>query len=174
MTPLPYLDVHLTMTPGNKLACATCLFVLFIIFSSGCKFAELGKPAIVKNGRPCADIVISENPPRAVKLAALELQLYIQKISGAVLPVASSPQTNFAFHIYVGKSAWTDKLNIYSEGLKHGDRLGAVGGATQLGVSVGMGLASLGLGGPVGPAMVLGCGLARVGYYLHHFEELPQ
>ena len=94
--------------------------MLFIIFSSGCKFAELGKPAIVKNGRPCADIVISENPPRAVKLAALELQLYIQKMSGAVLPVASSPQTNFAFHIYVGKSAWTDKLNIYSEGLKHG------------------------------------------------------
>ena len=75
---------------------------------------------IVKDGQPCSDIVISDNPPRAVKLAALELQTYLKKISGAKLPIVIAPGTNVTVHIYVGKSKYTDELKITDEGLKYG------------------------------------------------------
>ncbi|MFA7159982.1 MAG: DUF4838 domain-containing protein [Kiritimatiellia bacterium] len=75
---------------------------------------------LVRNGKPLADIVIAEAPPRAVKLAAMELQEYIFKISGATLPVVTAPGIDIPAHIYVGKSAYTDKLKITGEGLKFG------------------------------------------------------
>ena len=38
---------------------------------------------LVKDGQPRAEIVIAENPPRTTRLAAQELQTYVEKISGA-------------------------------------------------------------------------------------------
>ncbi|MFA7160234.1 MAG: hypothetical protein WC299_13120, partial [Kiritimatiellia bacterium] len=87
---------------------------------SGCSFLDTGNLAIVKNGKPFADIVIAEKPPRAVKLAAIELQSHLEKISGARLAIATAPGTNVPNHIYVGKSPYTDKLNITADGLKYG------------------------------------------------------
>jgi hypothetical protein len=99
-----------------------CLsYALFTgFFFTGCSLTDAGKLFIIKNGKPCADIVIADNPPRAVKLAALELQACLEKISGARLAIATAPGTNVSMHIYVGKSAYTDKLNISDEGLKYG------------------------------------------------------
>ena len=75
---------------------------------------------LIKDGKPQADIVIADKPPRMVKLAAEELQAYIEKISGAKLAITNAPGTNVPAHIYVGRSAETDKLKITDEGLKHG------------------------------------------------------
>lgn len=83
---------------------------------------------IVKDGRPNAEIVIAAHPLRMVKLAALELQHYIEKISGARLPIVADPGTNFPVKIYVGRSAYTDKIGETArpgspqagEGLKYG------------------------------------------------------
>ncbi len=80
----------------------------------------LAEAYLVKDGKPCADIVISEKPPRAVKLAASELQTYIEKISGAKLAITNAPGADVPAHIYVGRSEGTDKLKITDEGLKHG------------------------------------------------------
>ena len=80
-------------------------------------FAE---PYLVKDGKPCADIVIADKPPRGVKLAAGELQTYLEKISGAKLAITNTPGTNVSVHIYVGRSACTDTLKITDEGLKWG------------------------------------------------------
>ena len=79
-----------------------------------------GESWIVKEGQPQAEIVIADKPPRMVKLAAEELQAYIEKISGAKLAITNTPGTNVPAHIYVGRSAETDKLKITDEGLKHG------------------------------------------------------
>ena len=79
-----------------------------------------GEAYLVKDGKPRADIVIAEKPPRSVKLAAGELQTYIEKISGAKLAITSSPGSDVPAHIYVGRSAETDKLKISDEGLKYG------------------------------------------------------
>ena len=86
-------------------------------FSAGSVF---GEAYLVKDGKPCADIVISEKSPRMVKLAAEELQAYIEKISGAKLAISNTPGSDMPAHIYVGRSTETDKLKISDEGLKHG------------------------------------------------------
>jgi len=79
-----------------------------------------GESVIVKEGRPCAEIVISDQPPRMVKLAAEELQTYVEKMSGAVLRVTSTPSEDVPVQIYVGKSPYIERLNVTDDGLKHG------------------------------------------------------
>jgi hypothetical protein len=95
---------------------------LFMTAVCGCMSARpaFGEAFIVKDGQPKADIVITDNPTRAARLAALELQAYIEKISGAQLAIATVPGTNMTAHIYVGKSKFTDDLKINDEGLKYG------------------------------------------------------
>ena len=95
-------------------------FVISALMFSGCALFNCGGTKLVDEGKPCADIVIAEKPPRGVKLAASELQTYIEKISGAKLAITTSPGADVPAHIYVGRSAYTDKLNIMDEGLKHG------------------------------------------------------
>lgn len=75
---------------------------------------------IVKDGVGNAEIVVSETPSRAAKFAAGELQKYIKKLSGAELPVVTSPADNVAVKIYVGKSKYTDSLKVSDDGLKSG------------------------------------------------------
>jgi hypothetical protein len=75
---------------------------------------------IVENGEARAEIVIDENPLRMVAMAALELQYYLEKISGARLPVSTIPGETNPVKIYIGKSPYTDSLGINGEELKYG------------------------------------------------------
>ncbi|MFN2352809.1 MAG: DUF4838 domain-containing protein, partial [Kiritimatiellia bacterium] len=75
---------------------------------------------VVEDGRAQAQIVIAENPPRLVDLAARELQAYLQKISGAELPIGVAPDPALPVTIYIGRSAFTDAQGITDEGLAHG------------------------------------------------------
>ncbi len=79
-----------------------------------------GEAYLVKDGQAQADIVIAEKPPRGVKLAAGELQTYLEKISGAKLSITNAPGSDMPTHIYVGRSEYTDRLKISDEGLKGG------------------------------------------------------
>jgi len=79
-----------------------------------------GEDFIVRNGQPQAEIVISERPARMAKLAAEELQTYIEKISGARLAMTPDPGKKLPVKIYVGKSAHTERLGIDTAGLAHG------------------------------------------------------
>ncbi|MFA7160939.1 MAG: hypothetical protein WC299_16710, partial [Kiritimatiellia bacterium] len=85
---------------------------MFAFFACVASLPASSEPFIVKDGRPQADIVISDKPTRAVKLAANELALHIFKMSGAQLPVVTGPGKDFKTHIYVGRSPWADKLGI--------------------------------------------------------------
>ena len=75
---------------------------------------------IVENGRPCAEIIIAENPQRSTRLAAHELQTCIEKISGAKLSIATQPSDSVPVHVYVGRSPQTDRLKIAADGLRYG------------------------------------------------------
>ena len=75
---------------------------------------------IVKEGKPRAEIIIPEKPTRMQKLAAEELQKYVEKISGAKLAVTNAPGGDLPVKIYVGKSACTDKLGLDNKDLDHG------------------------------------------------------
>ena len=96
--------------------------VLAVMGMMSCLLATsaLAQAFIVKDSKPQAQIVIPENPTRGVKLASTELQIYIEKISGARLPVASTLNAAIPVKIYVGKSNYTDELNLSDEGLEYG------------------------------------------------------
>ncbi len=105
---------------NEKILSCFAVFVVLALMLSGCALFNGGEARLMENGKPCADIVIAEKPPRMVKLAASELQTYLEKISGAKLEIVTSPGVNAAAHIYVGRSAETDNLKITDEGLKYG------------------------------------------------------
>ncbi len=93
-----------------------------IAFTVGMASATAASPEtfIVRRGVPAAEIVVASARPRMVGLAVLELQSHIEKISGARLPIVTTPTGNGKVGIYVGRSVQTDQLGITDEGLKDG------------------------------------------------------
>jgi len=75
---------------------------------------------LVEKGVPRAEIVVAEKRPRMVTLAALELRLYVEKMSGARLPIVSAPTAGERVRIHIGQSAETDRLGVTAEGLRDG------------------------------------------------------
>ncbi len=75
---------------------------------------------IVEGREGRAEIIVAEDAPRTVKLAAEELQEYIGRISGATLPIVHSPSSSDRVRIYVGPSAYTAELGLSNEGLRYG------------------------------------------------------
>jgi hypothetical protein len=79
---------------------------------------------IVENGKPRAEIVIAERPERSVHIAAADLQEYVQKISGARLPIVTEPSisgpSGKTVKLFVGRSPFTEQLGITSDALKFG------------------------------------------------------
>ncbi|MGM0601025.1 MAG: DUF4838 domain-containing protein [Candidatus Rifleibacteriota bacterium] len=94
------------------------LLTFVFAFSQGQVEAE---QLIIKDGEPNAEIVISENPerPRMTALAALELQKYLQKITGVRIPIVSKHSSDNLAKIYVGESRYTKKLGIKTDDLKY-------------------------------------------------------
>ena len=82
--------------------------------------AAVAKSFLVQDGKVRAEIIITEDPPRTTRLAALELQKYLEKISGAKLLISDQPNPTVPVKIYVGQSSSTDKLNVSTKALKHG------------------------------------------------------
>lgn len=75
---------------------------------------------LVEDGRPRAEIVIAEKPPRTTRLAAVEFQTYAEKISGAKLSIVREPSGDVPVKVFVGRSSHTDRLGITGEELKYG------------------------------------------------------
>jgi hypothetical protein len=73
---------------------------------------------LARDGKPLADIVVSTNALASVKLAARDLQEYIEKMSGAKLEIVEAPSEKFKFHVYVGPGEYTKKLGVTVEDLK--------------------------------------------------------
>lgn len=72
----------------------------------------LGSPYLVKEGEPKAQIVIAEEPDRLVRLGANELQEYVEKMTGAVLPIVTDPTDEYPVKVYIGASPSADKLGL--------------------------------------------------------------
>jgi hypothetical protein len=75
---------------------------------------------LVEKGAPRAEIVVAEDPPRMVTLAALELRHFVQQMSGARLPIVTAPTAGEQVRIHIGQSADTDRLGVTAEGLRDG------------------------------------------------------
>jgi hypothetical protein len=104
--------------------CAITVFVLLMLgltMSNNPVHADATSSKwLVENGQPRAQIVVAADPPRKTRLAAQELQRYIQKISGATLPIVTQPADGVAINLYVGHSPHTQSLGIDTSNLRHG------------------------------------------------------
>ena len=67
--------------------------------------------AMVVDGQPRACIVVSDSAALEERHAAAELTKYICQMSGAQLPVETTPSDNKT-NIYIGRAALTEGLNI--------------------------------------------------------------
>ena len=65
---------------------------------------------VVKDGKPCAEIVLDARTPQGVKLAAQDLQHFLEKISGAKLEIVPAPTGKFRNRLFVGENEFTKKL----------------------------------------------------------------
>ena len=106
-------------TPATNALPLGLVLLLLVMGPRSVISAAAGKPHIVEGGKPNAQIVVPEKRPRMVALAALELQHYIKEISGATLPIATSPGP-LPVNIFVGKSKHTAQLGVDDEGLRYG------------------------------------------------------
>lgn len=77
-------------------------------------------PMITENGEARAQIVIAAEAPRMVPLAAQELQTYVQKITGAELPIVSDLRDDLPTKLYVGESSFTKALGLSTDDLDYG------------------------------------------------------
>jgi hypothetical protein len=78
-----------------------------------------GETFIVEHGKPNAEIVIAENAARMAALGALELRYYLEKMTGATLPIVTKPDNRFPVKVYVGESDYLKNLGVTASDLKH-------------------------------------------------------
>ncbi|MDD5707154.1 MAG: DUF4838 domain-containing protein, partial [Kiritimatiellae bacterium] len=92
--------------------CAACL--------CGATAWGSGKVELASKGQPRAIIVIADNPTRPAQVAALELQHYVRKMTGAELPLfveSNAPAVNEApRRVLVGESRETLALGLTNTG----------------------------------------------------------
>ena len=106
----------------NRSCGRSMMWGLLALTVLGSEFCTEGRAEtfVVKKGEPQAQIIIAETPARKTKLAARELQSYIEKIAGATLAITHTQREHVQVKIYVGKSKYTDALNLSTDGLAHG------------------------------------------------------
>ena len=104
----------------------TSVIVLFLVILVFCAVSlgvenksavGKGSLALADNGKAVARIVVAANPPRYTQIAALELQYYVEKISGAKLDITTDelPHAQEGYVILVGESKLTRELGYRSE-----------------------------------------------------------
>jgi hypothetical protein len=82
------------------------------LISAEDKLASLVSFDLVQQGTAACSIVIAANASPAARLAALELQCHVLKITGADLPIRSETQRVEGRRILVGDSAATRQVQL--------------------------------------------------------------
>ncbi|MEM6277851.1 MAG: DUF4838 domain-containing protein [Verrucomicrobiota bacterium] len=72
---------------------------------------------LIENGEARAVIVTDEEPTRSARLAASELQTYVEKISGARLEIVTTFPDTDRLRIFVGESEAARSADVTAEGL---------------------------------------------------------
>ncbi len=73
---------------------------------------------LAQQGRPACSIIIADKPTPAARLAALELQYHVLKVSGAELPIRSENEQVEGRRVLVGESSATRQFGIRGSDLK--------------------------------------------------------
>ncbi len=99
------------MSKRGKVGKAVVVLVLCLFWqAANIRFAS--GMEIVKDGVSTCSIIIAEKATEAEKFAASELQTYLQKMSGATVPISKDVKQTKGNKILIGKTLLTDKLGI--------------------------------------------------------------
>lgn len=111
------MSIKSSFCPGSILS-----FAIAIVSFAASFLNATAAEWIVRDGAPQAVIVTSDSPERMVQLAASELQTYIEKMTGARLPIVTAGQTEASRgpRLFVGRSPFTDQLGIETADLADG------------------------------------------------------
>ena len=83
---------------------------MLITLVFGLSAAVLSALDVVRNGVPCAEIILDQTAPKWVRHAAKDLQQHLKKISGAELTIVNAPSGKMKNRIFVGESRFTKAL----------------------------------------------------------------
>lgn len=97
----------------RTILCLSLAGVLFLVGGAACFGMDL-----VRDGRPAATIVVAPDAPGMVRFAATELQAYVEKATGATLPIAETGPPDGGPRVFVGESEATRQLGLSAEGLR--------------------------------------------------------
>ncbi len=103
----------------NKNRLWICVFILscFVFWVSWISDGSEVEFPIVKNGKGMCSIVVAENPTPSARLASLELQYHILKITGVELPIMTDSKNVSGREILVGDSRFAEKLGFKGKDL---------------------------------------------------------
>ena len=90
------------------------VFVLLVVFACA-SFLSAAEITLVDNGKANATIVTAAEPTISAKLAAVELQYHIEKITGTRLPIKTDANKIKGNKILVGESGATKKLGLKAD-----------------------------------------------------------
>ncbi|MBN1674372.1 MAG: hypothetical protein JXR37_25215 [Kiritimatiellae bacterium] len=92
--------------------------VAFVLLATGLASVARADPLIlVENGQPKARIVVGADTTPSARFAARELQHYIQKSTGATLPIVDQRSTDGTVDIVVGAGKIAEQLGVTTAGL---------------------------------------------------------
>ena len=83
---------------------------MLITLVFGLSAAVLSALDVVRNGVPCAEIILDQTAPKWARHAAKDLQQHLKKISGAELTIVNAPSGKMKNRIFVGESRFTKAL----------------------------------------------------------------
>ncbi len=69
-------------------------------------------PLLIENGKPNAQIVIAAEAPRMTRVAAIELQQTLEKMTGALLPIRHERMEDLPLAVYVGESKFVREQGV--------------------------------------------------------------
>ncbi len=104
---------------GETLNCGTCTTGYICQYNGTCIKDDGNLKYIVENGIGYADIIISSTAPNMTKLAANYFQMYIYNMTGVILPISNNINSSKQYHVYIGRSSYTDSLGITSQGCEY-------------------------------------------------------
>ncbi len=119
---------HILSFDGNskgesevKIRGSAFAIVLILTGTVGLDASEVARASaipLVEAGKPVASIVVAQEPTPAARLAAVELQLHLEKITGATLPIVTDELDVSGARILVGESKQTRELGLSNAGFQ--------------------------------------------------------
>lgn len=109
--PVSLIPCHLRRPALPRLG-RVCRYLWLLLVGAGFPPGTQASITLVREGKPCASIVVGAAAMEPAKEAAVELQNYVRKMTGAELPIVTDDQEIADSKVLVGESQFTRELGL--------------------------------------------------------------